>query len=150
MKRRRIKLSADTVARLAQILVESYIAVEGAAVDPKTGLLFEKIADRLKSLADPTRLAILHLLQKGEMRVTDILAEVGGSQANVSKHLGVLRQAGFVTCRRDGVNIFYSVADGSVFTICRAICDGIERTVDEEREAISHARRVLSEGGGGA
>lgn len=147
MKRRRIQLSADTLARLAQILTESYIAAGGANVDPKTELLFEKIADRLRSLADPTRLAILHLLQKGEMRVTDILAEVGGSQANVSKHLGVLRQAGFVTCRRDGVNVYYSVADSSVFHICRAICDGIERAAEEEREAISHARRVLGEGG---
>lgn len=146
MKRRRIPLSPGTLAQLAQVLAESYIAAGGASVDPRTGLLFEKIADRLRSLADPTRLAILHLLQKGEMRVTDILAEVGGSQANVSKHLGVLRQAGFVTCRRDGVNVYYSVADSSVFQICRAICDGIERTAEEEREAIAHARAVLGEG----
>lgn len=147
MRRRRIQLSPEALARVAQILAESYIAVGGANVDPKTELLFEKIADRLRSLADPTRLAILHLLQRGEMRVTDILAEVGGSQANVSKHLGVLRQAGFVTCRRDGVNVYYSLADSSVFHICRAICDRIERTAEEEREAISYARTVLGEGG---
>lgn len=146
MKRQRIHLSPKTLAQLAQVLAEGYIAAGGASVDPRTELLFEKIADRLRSLADPTRLAILHLLQKGEMRVTDILAEVGGSQANVSKHLGVLRQAGFVTCRRDGVNVYYSVADSSVFQICRAVCDGIERTAEEEREAIAHARAVLGEG----
>ncbi len=147
MTRRGNQLLWDPVVRLAQILTESYIALEGGNVDPKAERLFEKIAERLKSLADPTRLAILHLLQKGEMRVTDILAHMGGSQANISKHLGVLRQAGFVTCRREGVNIYYSVSDSSVFHICRAICDGIERTAEEEREAISHARRVLGEGG---
>jgi ArsR family transcriptional regulator len=116
-------------------------------VDASTELVFQRIADRLRSLADPTRLAILHLLQRGEMRVTDILAEVGGSQANVSKHLGVLRQAGFVTCRRDGVNVYYSVADSSVFQICRAICDGIEKAAEEEKRAISQARAAMGEGG---
>jgi len=115
-------------------------------MDRGAELVFERIAERLKSLADPTRLAILHLLQRGEMRVTDILAEVGGSQANVSKHLGVLRQAGFVTCRREGVNVYYSVADDSVFQICRAICDGIERSLEEERRAISQTRAVFGEG----
>lgn len=116
-------------------------------MDASVQAVFERIAERLKSLADPTRLFILHLLQRGEMRVSDILAEVGGSQANVSKHLGVLRQAGFVTCRRVGVNIYYSVADHSVFNICRAICDGIERAAEEERQAIHQARTVLAEGG---
>lgn len=134
-------------ARVAHLLATGYISSEGVPVDASVQAIFERIAERLKSLADPTRLFILHLLQRGEMRVSDILAEVGGSQANVSKHLGVLRQAGFVTCRRDGVNIYYSVADHSVFNICRAICDGIERAAEEERQAIHQARAVLGEGG---
>ncbi len=134
-------------ARLAHLLATSYISSEGVPVDASVHAVFERIAERLKSLADPTRLLILHLLQRGEMRVSDILAEVGGSQANVSKHLGVLRQAGFVTCRRDGVNMYYSVADHSVFRICRAICDGIERAAKEEHQAIHQARAVFGEGG---
>ncbi|MCS7182456.1 MAG: metalloregulator ArsR/SmtB family transcription factor [Thermoanaerobaculum sp.] len=115
-------------------------------MDPRTELVFDKIAERLRSLADPMRLAILHLLQRGPMRVTDILAEVGGSQANVSKHLGILRQAGFVTCRREGVNVYYAVADETVFTICRAICEGIEKAAEQEREAIAQARALLETG----
>lgn len=146
MRRNRIRLNPQTIAELAQILARSYIAPGGDSVDPRAEVLFEKIAERIRSLADPTRLAILHLLQKGEMRVTDILANIGGSQANISKHLGVLRQAGFVTCRRDGVNVYYSVADSSVFQICRAICDGIERAAEEEHHAISQARALLGEG----
>jgi DNA-binding transcriptional ArsR family regulator len=146
VRRKRLSLSPSVLAQLAQLLAQGYIAAGGVAVDPSAELVFERIAERLKSLADPTRLAILHLLQRGEMRVTDILAAVGGSQANVSKHLGVLRQAGFVTCRRDGVNVYYSVADTSVFQICRAICDGIERSIEEERRAISRTKAVLGEG----
>ncbi|MGC8916137.1 MAG: ArsR/SmtB family transcription factor [Thermoanaerobaculum sp.] len=146
MRRNRIRLNPQTIAELAQILARSYIATGGDSVDPRAEALFERIAERIRSLADPTRLAILHLLQKGEMRVTDILANIGGSQANISKHLGVLRQAGFVTCRRDGVNVYYSVADASVFEICRVMCDSIERAAEEERKAISEARATLREG----
>ena len=73
--------------------------------------LLERIADRLKALADPTRLRILHALEDRELNVSDLLAVVGGSQANVSKHLARMRLAGLVKARREGTNVYYRVAD---------------------------------------
>lgn len=143
MTKKRLKWSEPLAKQLAQVFREGYITGPGQSVDQQMELAFHRIAERLKSLADPTRLAILHLVQRGEKRVCDILAEIGGSQANISKHLGVLRQAGFVTCRREGVSVYYSVADPSVFQICRAICDGIEKLALEERQAITKARGIL-------
>ncbi len=105
--------------------------------------LLEKIADRLKAMADPMRLHILHSLQSGERCVGDILAEVGGSQANVSKHLSVLRRVGLVDCRREGVNVYYRIDDPTVFTICSTVCDSLERQIDAEKKEIEQGRAAM-------
>jgi DNA-binding transcriptional ArsR family regulator len=111
--------------------------------------LFARIADRLKALADPTRLKILHALEKGERRVSEVLEEVGGSQANVSKHLALMRRAGVLAARREGVYVYYRVADEAAFSICRTVCDALEKRADSERALLSSgtARSALRGGG---
>lgn len=126
----------------------SYIAewlylLEGAGVRTGSKQLLERIADRLKAMADPTRLRILHVLQGGELCVTDILADVGGSQANVSKHLSVLRRAGLVEYRREGINVYYHIEDPAVFAICRTVCDSLERQVNAEKDEIARGRAAM-------
>lgn len=102
--------------------------------------LLTRIAEVLKAMADPTRLKILHSLHHGERCVSDILENVGGSQANVSKHLSVLKRAGLVDCRREGLNVYYTIIDEGVFTICRNVCDSLEQRVDREHQAILKGR----------
>jgi DNA-binding transcriptional ArsR family regulator len=102
--------------------------------------LLERIAERLKAMADPMRLRILHLLQGGERCVNDILHEVGGSQANVSKHLARMRQSGLLEARREGTNVFYHVADPTAFAVCRTVCDALETRAVTERDAIALGR----------
>ncbi len=113
---------------------------------PASDQLLEKIADRLKAMADPMRLRILHVLQTGEQCVTDILGQVGGSQANVSKHLSVLRRVGLVECRREGVNVFYRIEDPAVFAICSTVCDSLERQVNEDKLEIEQGRAAMLAG----
>jgi DNA-binding transcriptional ArsR family regulator len=102
--------------------------------------LLNRIADVLKAMADSTRLKILHSLHQGERCVSEILENVGGSQANVSKHLSVLKRAGLVDCRRQGLNVFYRIIDEGVFTICRNVCDSLESRIDREHQAILQGR----------
>jgi DNA-binding transcriptional ArsR family regulator len=102
--------------------------------------LLSRIAEVLKAMADPTRLKILHSLHHGELCVSDILDNVGGSQANVSKHLSVLKRAGLVDCRREGLNVYYRIIDEGVFTICRNVCDSLELRIDREHQAILKGR----------
>lgn len=111
--------------------------------------LLERIADRLKAMADPMRLRILHVLQGGERCVNDILHEVGSSQANVSKHLSVLRRAGLVECRREGISVFYRIDDQDIFAICRICCDGLERQASAAVESIEQGRQQMLGGGPG-
>ena len=102
--------------------------------------LLVRVADRLKALADPTRLEILHALERGERSVTELLAVVGGSQANVSKHLARMRLAGIVEPRREGTNVYYRVVDPAAFAICRTVCDALETRVAAERKVFTSGR----------
>jgi len=105
--------------------------------------LLSRIADRLKALADPSRLAILHALEARERNVSDLLGEVGGSQANLSKHLARMRLAGLLAARRDGTSVYYRVVDPTAFAICRTVCDALESHADEERAVIRKGRRTI-------
>jgi DNA-binding transcriptional ArsR family regulator len=98
-----------------------------------------QVSEVLKAMADPMRLRILHSLHGGELSVTSIIETVGGSQANVSRHLAVLRRAGLVDVRREGLNAFYSITDPRVFTICESVCSTIGERLDREREQVQSA-----------
>lgn len=106
-------------------------------------LLLQRVAQRLRSMGNPMRLRILHVLEDGEHTVNEIVEAVQASgqttQANVSKHLTSLRAAGLVTSRRDGMNVFYAVADPSVFVICRTMCDGILRQATSEAKKLGRS-----------
>ena len=85
----------------------------------------QMIADRFKLLAEATRLKILHALWQEEKTVSEIIAETGALQANVSKHLGLLQQAGLVSRRKDGANVYYRISDPTVFDLCEAVCESL-------------------------
>jgi rhodanese-related sulfurtransferase/DNA-binding transcriptional ArsR family regulator len=83
-----------------------------------------------KALASPHRLEILELLAQSERTVESLASELAASVANVSQHLQVLRTAGLVDTRRDGLFIHYRLADESVVRLGGAL-----RTVAEGRLA---------------
>jgi len=101
-----------------------------------TEKLLEGVAHRLRAMGSPIRLRILHALEDGELSVTDILLQVRTSQANVSKHLTVLRAAGLVKSRRNGVSVYYGIADPIVLVICRSMCDVILRQANDHAEEL--------------
>jgi DNA-binding transcriptional ArsR family regulator len=67
-------------------------------------------ATLLRVLANPTRLAILLTLQTGDQRITDLAAQLGGSQANISAHLIKLKKSGLITSRTQGRAVYYHLA----------------------------------------
>ncbi|MCC6224576.1 MAG: helix-turn-helix transcriptional regulator [Thermoleophilia bacterium] len=110
------------------------IAVAVAAPTAPTPLpepLVELVAQRFRVLAEPMRIRLLDLLRAGEASVQDLTGTLGSSQQNVSKHLGVLHQAGIVTRRKEGNHVFYSISDESVFSLCALVCGGLERQAGE-------------------
>ena len=65
--------------------------------------------DAFQTLADPTRRRIVEALRGGEQAVNDIVDRVDIHQSGVSRHLGILQEAGFVQVRPDGAKRFYSL-----------------------------------------
>ena len=112
-------------------------------MSPEQELVLERIAERLKALADPTRLRILHILEDGERCVSEVVDRVGGSQANVSKHLAILRRAGLVVCRRRGLHVLYRVTDATSLSICRTICAVLEHQAAERHGELQRGRAAV-------
>ena len=80
--------------------------------------LYELQAEVCKTLANPKRLEIINALKDGEKSVTELVGILGVPKANVSQHLAVMRNSGVLVNRRDGVNIFYSLASPKVTEAC--------------------------------
>ena len=100
------------------------------------GVLAE-LADRFKALGEPNRLTILSALRADEMTVTELVDETGLGQANVSKHLNILFRFGFVERRKDGLNVYYSLADKDVFRICEIMCGRLENEVSRLKQVVN-------------
>lgn len=81
---------------------------------PEASAPFAETARVMRILAEPTRLRVLNLLCDGEMNVTALGKVLGLAQPTVSHHLGLLREEGLLTSRRDGKQIFYAVNPTSV------------------------------------
>ncbi len=82
----------------------------------------ELVAARFGVLAEPTRLRILQALEGGERTVTGLVGATGAGQANVSRHLRVLMDAGMVARRREGLNAYYRICDPAIFELCDLVC----------------------------
>ena len=85
------------------------------------------IAERFKALSEPARLEILSCLRRGEMAVSELVEETGLGQANASKHLQLLHSMGFVQRRKDGLFVYYALADKDIFQLCDMMCGRIEK-----------------------
>ncbi|MGH7965693.1 MAG: ArsR/SmtB family transcription factor [Candidatus Binatia bacterium] len=102
----------------------------------------ELIAQRFKVLAEPLRLKILHVLGEGELTVGEIIAATGALQANISKHLGILQQAGLLRRRKDRLNVYYRICDESVFAVCEVVCASLHDRLAAQMGELSPAAPV--------
>lgn len=102
----------------------------------------ELVAGRFRVLGEPVRLKLLQLVCEGEMSVTELVEASGAGQANVSKHLGILLEAGLVARRKEGLNVFYRIADESVKELCEIVCRSISVRLAAQHKVIKRATNV--------
>lgn len=105
-----------------------------------TPQLLELIASRFKALAEPARLQILTTLGDGDLTVSDLVSRTGLGQANVSKHLHLLHALGFVRRRREGLFVYYGLADRDVLKLCDIMCGRMETQTQERRKVLATRR----------
>jgi DNA-binding transcriptional ArsR family regulator len=95
--------------------------------------VFSTVAAYFSVLSEPTRLKIMHAVCNGERSVSQIVAETGATQTNVSRHLGLMHRHGVLARRKDGNQVYYRVADETMIELCRSVCNRIATTIDERR-----------------
>jgi len=100
--------------------------------------LLEYVADRFRVLGEATRLGVIRtLLDDGEQNVGQLVDRLGTSQANVSKHLRILHDAGMVARRAEGTAAYYSVADPSLIELCTIVCGRLREQVADNARTFS-------------
>jgi DNA-binding transcriptional ArsR family regulator len=115
-------------------------ATEAAAVASGSALF--------RGLADPSRLAILLELRKGERRVVDLATMLGLAQATVSGHLACLRDCGLVTWRPVGRQSYYRLTVDELEALLRAAEQVLARTGDAVELCPAYGTAATSEPAG--
>ena len=96
--------------------------------------VMQQVAEYFSVLGEPMRLRLLHLLRYEEKCVQDLVAETETSQANVSKHLKVMLQAGILQRRTEGTSAYYRVDDDLTFELCSLVCDRLATRIEEKAQ----------------
>ena len=101
------------------------------------------VAARFRILGEPLRLRLLQELHDGEKSVSELVAAVGSTQPNVSKHLRILQEAGFIGRRQEGNLVYCRIVDPSVIELCDAVCATLgERLAENARLATELTRGI--------
>jgi DNA-binding transcriptional ArsR family regulator len=96
-------------------------------------------AELLKALAHPVRLQILDILRDGEQCVCHIEAVLGQRQSYISQHLMLMRKVGLVTDRKDGLRVYYSVCDVSVYAVLDVARSMVSRQAQTQGRSLNFA-----------
>ncbi|TDZ77935.1 putative HTH-type transcriptional regulator [Mycobacteroides salmoniphilum] len=102
--------------------------------------LYRMKADFFKTLGHPVRIRVLELLSERDRAVSEMLHEVGIEAANLSQQLAVLRHAGLVTARREGLSVLYTLTSPRVAELlatARNILTGVVADQAEWLDAVS-------------
>jgi ArsR family transcriptional regulator len=96
--------------------------------------IYELQAEILKTLANPRRLEMAHLLAEGPMTVGRLAERMALSQPNVSQHLALMRAAGVLDAERNGREICYRLADPDIITACHLMRAALQRRLSRLAE----------------
>ncbi len=103
--------------------------------------LAELIARRFAVLGEPTRVRLLNTMHAaGEASAGELTEAVGGTQANVSKHLSLLLAERMVSRRREGTRAIYRIADPTLIALCDQVCSGVSAQLEELQAVVGAAR----------
>ena len=97
------------------------------------------ISRRFAVLSEPMRLRLIHALFSGEKNVTALVEEVGGTQANISRHLQTLTNSNILSRRKVGLQVFYSISDQAILKLCELVCDSLQDQLVRQAGAFGRA-----------
>lgn len=98
------------------------------------------VARRFSVLAEPMRLRLIQALFEGERNVTELVGATGGTQANVSRHLQTLTAAHILSRRKEGLQVFYHIADPTIPKLCELVCGSLEKSLARQVGQLAPAK----------
>jgi DNA-binding transcriptional ArsR family regulator len=105
----------------------------------------EAKADLFRALAHPARIRALEVLAEGEVSVGALQPLVGIESSYLSQQLGILRRSGLVTARKDGSQVFYSVADPQLIELLGVAKRVLIRSLSNTEDLLANLRAELAE-----
>jgi DNA-binding transcriptional ArsR family regulator len=102
------------------------------APPPLSEEALDLIASWFRTLAEPSRLKILRSLEEGEKNITELVGATGLTQANVSRHVQSLVEAGMVGRRREGLTAICFIADPSITELCDSVCNNLVKRLSNQ------------------
>lgn len=98
--------------------------------------LYQLQAEVCKAIAHPTRIEILQLLREGERCVCEIFPAMKIEQPNVSRHLSVLKKAGILSSRKEGLKVIYMVNDQRIYQALELITDILREQLNSKQNVL--------------
>ncbi|MCU0772208.1 MAG: metalloregulator ArsR/SmtB family transcription factor [Verrucomicrobia bacterium] len=102
----------------------------------------ELIAARFRVLGEASRLRLIQALHGSERSVNELAEAAGLTQANASRHLQTLTEAGILKRRKQGLQVLYSIADPDIFSLCEHVCGSVQQRIQAHARAFGGSARA--------
>jgi DNA-binding transcriptional ArsR family regulator len=107
---------------------------------PVTNEALALIASWFRTLSEPSRLKILRALEEdGELSIGELVEATGLTQANVSRHVQTLAEAGMVGRRREGLSVICFIADPGITELCDNVCRNLLKRLSQQVKKLGGA-----------
>ena len=113
-------------------------AKKSPAPHPVSDEALDMIASWFRTLAEPSRLKILRALESGEQNISQLVAATGLTQANVSRHVQSLADAGMVGRRREGLSVICFISDPGIRDLCDTVCRNLQQRLATKARSLGH------------
>ena len=107
--------------------------------------IYELQADICKIFANAKRMEIINILKDGEASANELIERTGSSKANLSQHMGVLKATGVILARREGVSMYYRIANPKIIQACNLMKEVLAEQIQEKGRIVSIHTGTLNE-----
>ena len=104
--------------------------------------IYELHADLCKIFTNAKRLEIINTMKDKEMAAAELIETTGLSKANLSQHMSVLKLKGVILSRREGINIYYRIANPKIIQACHLMREVLLEQFQEKGKMVSNLRRI--------
>lgn len=99
--------------------------------------IYELQADVCKIFSNAKRLEIINILKDGETSANELIERTGLSKANLSQHMAILKTRGVILTRREGVNLYYRIANPKIIQACNLMREVLAEQIQEKGRIFS-------------